>query len=210
VTKDPRVYLAHILECIQKIERFTADGRERFFRDAMVQDAVLHNFEVIGEAVKRLYDAYRAAHPEVPWRALGGLHDVLIHQYEGVDLEKLWAIGEKKLSPLRAPSPPCCRPSSSWNVSWPGRTNRRRSRDRASRARARHEDTAARRAGVWPCTTWSDRPALYGGARVDADHGMPFDDTMGRPGGAAPRQQAGAAELDGAIAANLEELGYDA
>jgi uncharacterized protein with HEPN domain len=72
VTKDPRVYLARILECIEKIERFTADGRERFFRDAMVQDAVLRNFEVIGEAAKRLDDAYRRAHPEVPWRALAG------------------------------------------------------------------------------------------------------------------------------------------
>jgi uncharacterized protein with HEPN domain len=79
VTKDPRVYLANILECIQKIERFTADGRERFFQDAMVQDAVLRNFEVIGEAAKRLDDAYRAAHPEVPWRALAGLRDVLVH-----------------------------------------------------------------------------------------------------------------------------------
>ncbi|MCL6508909.1 MAG: DUF86 domain-containing protein, partial [Bryobacteraceae bacterium] len=73
MTKDPRVYLAHILECAEKIERFTADGRERFFQDAMVQDAVLRNFEVIGEAAKRLDDAYRAAHPEVPWRALAGL-----------------------------------------------------------------------------------------------------------------------------------------
>jgi uncharacterized protein with HEPN domain len=102
VTRDPRVYLAHILECIQKIERFTSDGRERFFRDAMVQDAVLRNFEVIGEAAKRLDDAYRAAHPDVPWRALAGLRDVLIHQYEGVDLEQVWAIVEKELPALRA------------------------------------------------------------------------------------------------------------
>ena len=67
MTKDPRVYLAHILECIQKIERFTKEGRGRFFQDAMVQDAVLRNFEVIGEAAKRLDEAYRAAHPEIPW-----------------------------------------------------------------------------------------------------------------------------------------------
>jgi uncharacterized protein with HEPN domain len=89
VTKDPRVYLAHIVECSQKIERFTAGGRERFFRDATVEDAVLRNLEVIGDAAKRLDNAYRAAHPEIPWRALAGLRDVLIHQYEGVDLEKL-------------------------------------------------------------------------------------------------------------------------
>jgi uncharacterized protein with HEPN domain len=101
VTKDPRVYLAHILECIQKIERFTADGRERFFQDAMVQDAVLRNFEVIGEAAKRLDDTYRAAHPEVPWRALAGLCDVLVYQCEGLDVEKVWPIVEKVLLPLR-------------------------------------------------------------------------------------------------------------
>jgi uncharacterized protein with HEPN domain len=101
VTKDPRVYLANILECIQKIERFTADGRERFFQDAMVQDAVLRNFEVIGEAAKPLDDAYRAAHRGVPWRALAGLRDVLVHQDEGVDLEKMWAIVEDGLPALQ-------------------------------------------------------------------------------------------------------------
>lgn len=102
MTKDPRVYLAHILECIQKIERFTADGKDRFLGDVMVQDAVLRNLEVIGEAAKRLDDAYRAAHPEIPWRALAGLRDVLIHQYEGVDLERVWAIVDGELPGLRA------------------------------------------------------------------------------------------------------------
>ena len=101
MTKDPRVYLAHILECLQKIERFTKEGRNRFFQDAMVQDAVLRNFEVIGEAAKRLDDAYRAAHPQIPWRALAGLRDVLIHQYNSVDLERVWAIVEGELPGLR-------------------------------------------------------------------------------------------------------------
>jgi uncharacterized protein with HEPN domain len=101
VTKDPRVYLAHILECIQRVERFTHEGRSRFFQDVMVQDAVLRNFEVIGEAAKRLDDAYRAAHPQIPWRALSGLRDVLIHQYESVDLEQVWAMVEGELPGLR-------------------------------------------------------------------------------------------------------------
>ncbi len=101
MTKDPRVYLAHTLECVQKIERFTADGKRRFLRDAMVQDAVLRNFEIIGEAAKRLDDSYRTAHPEIPWRALAGLRDVLIHQYEGVDLERVWAIVDRELPSLR-------------------------------------------------------------------------------------------------------------
>jgi len=101
VTKDLRVYLAHILECVQKIELFTADGKGRFLGDSMVQDAVLRNFSIIGEAAKRLDDSYRAAHPEIPWRALAGLRDVLIHQYEGVDHERIWAIVEWELPNLR-------------------------------------------------------------------------------------------------------------
>jgi uncharacterized protein with HEPN domain len=101
VTKDPRVYLAHILERIQKVERFTTEGRSRFFQDVMVQDAVLRNFEVIGEAAKRLDDVYRAAHPQIPWRSLAGLRDVLIHQYNSVDLERVWAIVEGELPGLR-------------------------------------------------------------------------------------------------------------
>lgn len=101
MTKDPRVYLAHILECIQKIERFTADGKSRFHRDDMVQDAVIRNLEIIGEAAKRIDEDYRAACPDIPWRALAGLRDVLIHQYEGVDIGRVWAIVEKDLPPLK-------------------------------------------------------------------------------------------------------------
>lgn len=99
--KDPRVYLAHILECIQKIERFTTGGKERFLSEKLLQDAVLRNLEIIGEAAKRLDDAYRSAHPEVPWRALAGLSNVLIHQYEGVDMERVWAVVEGDLPDLK-------------------------------------------------------------------------------------------------------------
>lgn len=90
--KDPRVYLAHILECAQKIERYTTEGKEHFMSDSMVQDAVLRNLEVIGEATKRLDDAYRKMHPQIPWRAVAGLRDVLIHQYEGVDMDRVWNV----------------------------------------------------------------------------------------------------------------------
>jgi uncharacterized protein with HEPN domain len=67
----------------------------------MVQDAVLRNFAVIGEAAKWLDEAYRATHSEIPWRSLAGLRDVLIHQYESVDLERVWAMVEGELPGLR-------------------------------------------------------------------------------------------------------------
>jgi len=99
--KDQRVYLVHIHECIGRIERYTVDGKDRFVADSMVQDAVVRNLEIIGEATKRLDDAYRKAHPQIPWRAVSGLRDVLIHQYEGVDLDRVWNVVVNGLPSLK-------------------------------------------------------------------------------------------------------------
>ena len=102
MSKDPRVNLVQILTCIEKITHYTVAGRERFLQDEMVQDAVIRNLEVIGEAAKRVDHAYRLAHPEIPWRAWAGLRDVLIHQYEGVDLERVWNTVESELPSFHA------------------------------------------------------------------------------------------------------------
>ena len=87
--KDPRVYLAHILECAQKIERYTHGGEKEFQNDTMLQDAVIRNFEIIGEAAKRVPEAYRRGHSKIPWRLMAGFRDVLIHAYEGIDLQRV-------------------------------------------------------------------------------------------------------------------------
>jgi uncharacterized protein with HEPN domain len=92
VKKDPRVYLAHILECAQKIQRYTKGGQKSFLEETMTQDAVIRNFEIMGEAAKRVPEAYRRRHPEIPWRLMAGFRDVLIHAYEGIDLNRLWRI----------------------------------------------------------------------------------------------------------------------
>jgi uncharacterized protein with HEPN domain len=97
VKKDPRVYMAHILECAAKIERYTRGGKQQFLNDEMIQDAVIRNFEIIGEAAKRVPAAYRKAHLEVPWRLMAGFRDVLIHAYEGVDLDRVWHIAQEDL-----------------------------------------------------------------------------------------------------------------
>lgn len=102
MSKDPRVYLAHILERAQRIERYIRDGEAAFEREEIIQDAVIRNFEVIGEATKRVPDDYRARHPDIPWRLMAGFRDVLIHGYEGVDLGRVWSAEMRDLPAVRA------------------------------------------------------------------------------------------------------------
>jgi uncharacterized protein with HEPN domain len=74
---------------------------EQFLNDEMVQDAVIRNFEIIGEAAKRVPTGYRRAHAEVPWRLMAGFRDVLIHAYEGVDLDRVWHIAQEDLPKVK-------------------------------------------------------------------------------------------------------------
>lgn len=84
--KDDRLYLTHILECIGRIEGYTQDGRDAFMASSLIQDAVVRNFEIAGEATKHISQTLRDAHPHVPWKRIAGLRDVLIHNYVQVDL----------------------------------------------------------------------------------------------------------------------------
>lgn len=78
--KDDRVYLRHIRDAITRIESYVGGGREAFLADNMIQDAVIRNLEVIGEAVKNLSSDLRAQHPDIPWTRIAGMRDVLIHE----------------------------------------------------------------------------------------------------------------------------------
>lgn len=90
--KDDRVYLRHILDSIARIENYTAGGRPIFDANPMVQDAVVRNLEMIGEAVRHVSDDLRNRHPHVPWGRIAGMRDILIHHYFGVRLETVWNV----------------------------------------------------------------------------------------------------------------------
>jgi len=99
--KDDRPYLADILQALGRVEEVGRRGRAAFLGDWLLQDAAIRNFEIVGEAAKRVSPTLQAAHPEIPWSDLAGLRDVLIHQYARVDLEIVWALIERRATALR-------------------------------------------------------------------------------------------------------------
>ena len=99
--KDERLYLSNIQECIERIEEYTKGSKEEFMQTKMIQDAVIRNFEIIGEAAKRLSPELRSKYSDVPWQQIAGLRDVLIHDYLKVNLNSVWQIIEQNLSDLK-------------------------------------------------------------------------------------------------------------
>lgn len=73
---------------------------ESFLTDGEKQDAVLRRLTVLGEAVKRLPVEYRAQHPDIPWKEMAGVRDVLVHDYDQINLHMVWEIVRHDLPPL--------------------------------------------------------------------------------------------------------------
>lgn len=99
--KDDKLYLQHILECIDNIESYVPNGESDFFSSKLIQDAVIRNLEIVGEATKRVSMDLRSQYPDVPWREMAGLRDVLIHNYFGVDNEIVWNVVTNELTLLK-------------------------------------------------------------------------------------------------------------
>ena len=99
--KDDSIYLKHVRDAIAKIESYTEGGRGIFFENSMVQDAVIRNLKIIGEAVRSLSPELKERRPDIPWRSITALRNLLIHEYFGVDLKIVWGIVRRRLPPLR-------------------------------------------------------------------------------------------------------------
>ena len=88
---DDRVYLQHIRDAAERIRGYVNGMDEADFKkNELVQDGVIRQIEIMGEATKRLSSKTKELEPDIPWRDIAGMRDKLIHDYFGVDIERVW------------------------------------------------------------------------------------------------------------------------
>lgn len=102
MTKNPIIFLEHIIESIDLIEQYTRSYKEKdFLISIKLQDLVARRLEIIGEAVKNISKDIKIQYPEVEWKKIAGMRDYLIHAYFGIDLKLTWKVVEKDIPILK-------------------------------------------------------------------------------------------------------------
>ncbi len=100
--KDDRLYLIHIGECIDRVESYTQGlTKEAFMASSLVQDAVIRNLQVLAESTQRLSARAKESQPRIDWHRIAGFRNILVHDYLGVDLAKVWNIVKNDLPFLK-------------------------------------------------------------------------------------------------------------
>ncbi len=100
--KDKTIYIKHILDCIQKIEKYSSKiTKNEFLKKSMIQDAIIRQIEIMGEASKLISEKTKKENLEIPWKDMTGMRDKLIHGYFGVDLDAVWQTVKKDIPTLK-------------------------------------------------------------------------------------------------------------
>jgi len=100
--RNNRVYIEDIGEAIDRIDRYTAAGKEAFFSDEKTQDAVIRQLSIIGEAAARIPPKVKDTAPDVPWQKVVGMRNILIHEYSNTSIHRVWDTVQNHLPQLAA------------------------------------------------------------------------------------------------------------
>ncbi len=99
---DETVYLRHILDAIDRVETYLQGIEEHAFaKNFLVQDGVIRQIEIMGEATKHLSKTFRLRYDHVPWDDIAGMRDKLIHGYFGVDIDEVWLAATEDIPKLK-------------------------------------------------------------------------------------------------------------
>lgn len=102
MNKDPSLYLDHIFESIEALEKYTDNlSKEDFLNSILIQDAICRRLEIIGEAASKLDDEFKGKYPDVPWYKIVGMRNLLVHEYFHVDLDQVWNTIQKSIPELK-------------------------------------------------------------------------------------------------------------
>ena len=100
--KKDKPYIQHVYEALRDIEKFLKGvNEESFYKNKEKQFAVIRALEIIGEAVKNITPAFKSKYPDIPWKKVAGMRDVLIHQYFGIKLDRIWEACKKEVPELK-------------------------------------------------------------------------------------------------------------
>ena len=100
--KDDRERLFHILEAMERIEKYAAKGEKAFRDEELIQNWIIRNIQVIGEAARALSGEFREKHPQIPWSDIIAMRNVLVHDYFDIDLDIVWQVVIRDLPQLKS------------------------------------------------------------------------------------------------------------
>lgn len=102
MTKTPTIYVNDILSAVRRVQTYTKGmSRADFGSDELRQDAVIRCLEIISEASRRLPEAIKAQHPDIPWAKIAAIGNILRHEYQSVSTDVIWKVAETDLTGLR-------------------------------------------------------------------------------------------------------------
>lgn len=102
MTKTPLLYITHIFDAINSIQtQLKGITKDEFDNSELLQGFVERKLEIIGEATKRISNEFKTQHPDIPWKEMSGMRDILIHQYTEVDKDIVWKTITQKIPALK-------------------------------------------------------------------------------------------------------------